>query len=93
MQTIGDLYVSDMQPDERNSKRDTQYRWALDNAIKADDAFRATLTDEQKKLFEALVDAQLELSILTEAETFTYSFRLGAKIMMVVLKKMPILLS
>lgn len=49
MQTIGDLYVSNMQPDERNSKRDTQYRWALDNAIKADDAFRATLTDEQKK--------------------------------------------
>ena len=31
------------------------------------------------------MDAQRELSILTDAETFIYSFRIGAKIMMDVL--------
>ena len=43
------------------------------------------LRHHRQKLFEALLDAQRELSILTDAETFIYSFRLGAKIMMDVL--------
>lgn len=38
--------------------------------IKADDALWATLSEEQKKLFEELLDAQRELSILTDAKTF-----------------------
>ena len=62
-----------------------KYRKVLDDAINADNAFRPTLTEEQKKLFENLLDAQRELNILTDAETFIYSFRLGAKIMMDVL--------
>ena len=85
MQILEELYLGDVRPSERNGKRNAQYRKALDDAIKADDAFRPTLTEEQKKLFEVLLDAQRELSILTDAEIFIYSFRLGAKIMMDVL--------
>ncbi len=42
----------------------------------------ASLDEDQKKLFEAFEDAQREVSILTDVETFTYSFKLGAKIML-----------
>ena len=89
MQILEELYLGDVRPSERSSKRNAQYRKALDDAIKADDAFRPTLTEEQKKLFEALLDAQRELSILTDAETFIYSFRIGAKIMLDVLEDGP----
>lgn len=85
MQILEELYLGGVRPSERSGKRNAQYLQALDEAIKADDAFRPTLTDEQKKLFEDLLDAQREFSILTDAETFIYSFRLGAKIMMDVL--------
>ena len=85
MQILEELYLGSVRPSERSGKRNAQYRKALDNTINADDAFRPTLTEEQKKLFENLLDAQRELNILTDAETFIYSFRLGAKIMMDVL--------
>ena len=85
MQILEELYVGNIRPGERSGKRNVQYRQALDDAIKAEDALRSTLTEEQKTLFTEFMDAQRELSILTDAETFTDSFRLGAKIMMDVL--------
>ena len=40
------------------------------------------LTPEATELFEKLMDTEGELSSLTECDTFTYGFRLGAKIML-----------
>lgn len=62
-----------------------KYRKVLDDAINADNAFRPTLTEEQKKLFENLLDARRKISILTDAETFIYVYRLPARIMIDVL--------
>ena len=45
-----------------------------------------SLTEEQKKLFEAYMDAQREINILTDCETFIYAFKLGAKLMRDVLE-------
>ena len=47
------------------------------------------VNDEQKKLFADFEDAQREVSVLTEIETFTYAFKLGAKIMLDVLTDSP----
>ena len=43
MQILEELYLGDVRPSERSGKRNAQYRKALDDAIKADDAFRQTL--------------------------------------------------
>lgn len=40
------------------------------------------LTPEAAELFEKLMDNEGELSSLIECDTFTYGFRLGAKIML-----------
>lgn len=40
------------------------------------------LSPEATELFEKLMDKEGELSSLTECDTFTYGFRLGAKIML-----------
>ena len=47
------------------------------------------VNDEQKKLFADFEDAQREVSVLTDIETFTYAFKLGAKIMLDVLTDSP----
>ena len=38
MQILEELYLGGVRPSERNGKRNAQYRKALDDAIKADDA-------------------------------------------------------
>lgn len=40
------------------------------------------LSPEAMELFEKLMDSEGELSSLTECDTFTYGFRLGAKIIL-----------
>jgi hypothetical protein len=85
MLILEDLYVGEVRPGERSGKRNRQYTKALDKAIKSGDALTASLTGQQKELFEAYMAAQREVNILTDVETYIYSFRLGAKIMMDVL--------
>ena len=85
MQILEELYVGDVRPGERSFKRNSQYARALNESADAADRLIAVLSEEQKKLFEEFMDAQREVSVFTDAETFIYGFRLGAKIMMDVL--------
>lgn len=85
MQILEDLYVGDVRPNERFVKRNSQYAKALDEVVKVGDALTAMLNEEQKKLFEDFMDAQREVNVLTDCETFCYAFKLGAKIMLDVL--------
>ena len=85
MQVLEDLYMGDIHPSERSFKRDSQYARALNETVKAGDAFIDTLTEKQKEQFEAYMIAQREVNVLTDCETFIYAFRLGAKIMIDVL--------
>ena len=85
MHVLEDLYLGDIRPGERSGKQTPQYTKALDDAIKTSDALTASMTEEQKELFEDFLDAQRELNILTDIETFIYSFRLGTKIMLDIL--------
>ena len=66
-------------------KRNSQYAKALDETVKAGDALTASLSDEQEEFFEEYMTAQREVNILTDCETFIYSFRLAAKIIVDVL--------
>ena len=86
MHILEELYIGNVRPGERRFKRNSQYARALAAVADAEEAVLSTLNEEQKKLFEAFVDAQREVTVLTDAETFIYSFRLGAKIALDVLE-------
>ena len=81
MLILEDLYLGDVRPSERSFKRNSQYAKALDEVVRAGDALTDTLTEKQKEMFEDYMTAQREVSVLTDCETFIYSFRLAAKIM------------
>ncbi len=81
MLILEDLYLGDVRPSERSFKRNSQYARSLDDLVKAGDALTDTLTEKQKELFEDYMTAQREVNVLTDCETFIYSFRLAAKIM------------
>ena len=79
------LYLGDVRPSERSFKRNSQYAKALDELVKAGDMLTETLTEKQKEMFENYMTAQREVNVLTDCETFIYSFRLAVKIMIDVL--------
>ena len=85
MLILEDLYLGDVRTSERSFKRNSQYAKALDELVKAGDMLTETLTEKQKKMFENYMTAQREVNVLTDCETFIYSFRLAAKIMIDVL--------
>ena len=71
MQILEELYLGGVRPGERTGKRNTQYNKALDEAIKTSDALIATLTDEQKELFEAFIPSN---SVRSEMPHFSCAF-------------------
>ena len=89
MQILEDLYLGDIRPSGRFFKRNSQYAKALDKVVKVGDALTASLNNDEKKLFEDFMDAQREVTVLTDCETFCFAFKLGAKIMMDVLTDGP----
>ena len=56
-------------------------RW--NEVVRAGDALTDTLTEKQKENFENYMAARREVNVLTDCETFIYSFRLAAKIMII----------
>ena len=72
MQILEDLYLGDVRPNERFFKLNSQYAKALDEIVKVGDALTESLNEEQKKLFEDFIDAQREVTVLTDCETFCY---------------------
>ena len=89
MLILEDLYVGDVRPNERSFKRNSQYAEALDELVKVGDELTAKLNEEEKELFEDFMDAQREVTVLTDCETFCFAFKLGAKIMMDILTDAP----
>ena len=85
MLILEDLYLGDVRPSERSFKRNSQYAKALDELVKSGDMLTDTLTEKQKEMFEDYMTAQREVNVLTDCETFIYSFRLATKIMIDVL--------
>lgn len=85
MQILEDLYVGDVRPSERYFQKNSQYAEALDELVKVGDMLTDKLNEEEKELFENFMDAQREVTVLTDCETFCYAFKLGAKIMLDVL--------
>ena len=86
MHILEDLYTGNVRPGERSFRQNSQYKQTLTLAVESGDALSKSLTAEQKTLFEEYMDAQRELNILTDCETFIYALKLGAKLMLDVLE-------
>ena len=79
MYILEDLYTGNVRPGERSFRQNSQYSRALAQAVESGNALSKSLKAEQKKLFEEYMNAQRELNILTDCETFIYALKLEAK--------------
>lgn len=86
MTTLEDLYFGNINPNERETKKDSQIDQLVKLLGKNEECLSATLTEQQKETFSKLLDAQRELSLLTERDAFRSGFILATRIMVEVME-------
>ena len=85
MHILEELYVGSIWSGERTFRQNSQYSRVIKALTKCEEKLDATLSKEQKPLFDDYRNAQQELMVITDCETFIRGFQIGAKIMMDVL--------
>ena len=85
MHILEELYVGSIRPGERTFKQNSQYSRAIKELTESEEKLDAALSKEQKSLLDDYRNAQQELMVITDCETFVRGFQIGAKIMLDVL--------
>ena len=81
MTTLEDLYYGNISPHERYIKRGSRVDQLVKLICKNEESLTATLTEQQKEIFEKFKDCQSELAGLTERDAFRDGFILAVRIM------------
>lgn len=86
MTTLEVLYYGNISPNERSIKRGSRADRIVKQICKNEESLTATLTEQQKEIFEEFKDCQSELSGIGEQEAFTTGFILATRIMVEVME-------
>ena len=78
MKLIHELALGNLQPMARNFKKDTVYAKLLSEVAERQDKLIATLSPEQKELFDLANEATIDLSVESDCDLFVKGFILGA---------------
>ena len=89
MKLIHELALGNLQPMARNFKKDTVYAKLLSEVTERQDKLIATLSPEQKELFDLANEATIDLSVESDCDLFVKGFVLGAQLMMEILTADP----
>ena len=85
MHILEERYVGSIWQGERTFKQNSQYSRAIKELTESEEKLDAALSKEQKSLLNDYRDAQQELMVIPDCETFIQGFQIGAKIMLDVL--------
>lgn len=80
MTTLEDLYYGNIVPADNGIKKGSEYSKLLHLAARNEEKLSATLTEEQKILFEKYKDCCIDMYGIAEIEAFVSGLKLGVKI-------------
>ena len=80
MTTLEDLYYGNIHPYERDIKKTGRESALLRLVVKNENNLLATLTEQQKEIFQKCKDAESEMHCAFELRSFIEGFRLGMKL-------------
>lgn len=78
--TIENLYYGNIVPAENGVKRGSEYSKLLNLAARNEEKLSASLTKEQKILFEKYKDCTMDMCGIAEKDAFVEGVKLGVKI-------------
>lgn len=76
---IEDLYYGNIEPQELSTELSGKLKNKLSNLAEKEEQITERLNGEDKELFQNYVNAYIEFSTTSNADSFISGFRLGAK--------------
>ena len=86
MRILEELWYGNIEPTEYGTSS-KEYKKLLELICKNEEKLKATMTDEQKELFEKYADCVREHQINTGCLIFQNGFKLGARMMLEVMEE------
>lgn len=87
MSILEEFWYGNIEPAEYDASPSREYKEMLQLISRNEDKLLATMTDAQKELFSRYADCVREYQTMAECLLFQNSFRLGARMMLDVMKK------
>lgn len=87
MRILEEFWYGNIEPTEYCAPSSKECHETLKLINRNEEKLLGTLTDEQKRLFSRYADAVREYQTMTESLLFQNSFRLGARMMLEVMKE------
>ena len=87
MSILEELWYGNIEPAEYDIAPSKEYKDLLQQISRNEDKLLATMTDTQKELFTKYADCVREYQTMAESLLFQNSFRLGARIMLEVMRE------
>lgn len=87
MSILEEFWYGNIEPAEYDVSPSKEYKEMLQLISRNEDRLLATMTDAQKELFTRYTDCVREYQAMAECMLFQNSFRLGAHMMMAILKE------
>ena len=87
MKILEEFWYGNIEPTEYDTSSCKEYKKLLELIYRNEEKLKATMTDEQKELFEKYTDCIGEYRTITDCLIFQNSFRLGARMMLEVMEE------
>ena len=82
MRILEEFWYGNIEPTEYDTSSCKEYKKLLELICRNEEKLQATMTDEQKDLFEKYADCVQEYQTITDCLIFQNSFKLGARVML-----------
>ena len=86
-ETTGRIWYGNIEPTEYDTSSCKEHKKLLELICRNEEKLRATMTDEQKELFEKYTECVREHQTITDCLIFQNSFKLGARMMLEVMEE------
>ena len=87
MNILEELRYGNIEPAEYDASPSKEYKELLHLISRNEEKLKATMTDEQKELFEKYTDCIGEYRTITDCLIFQNGFKLGARMMLEVMEE------
>lgn len=87
MRLLEEFWYGNIEPTEYDTSSNNEHKKLVELIYRNKEKLRATMTDEQKELFEKYADCVREHQTITECLIFQNSFKLGARMMLEIMEE------
>lgn len=87
MRLLEEFWYGNIEPTEYDTSSNREYKKLQEPIYRNEEKLKATMTDEQKELYEKYTDCVREHQSITGCLIFQNSFRLGTRMMLEVMEE------